>query len=224
MRDARVGEEDLVELGVAGHLAQRPHFHTRLVHVEQEVGDASMLRLVGIGAREQHPVVGQVRVGRPHLLPVHHPLVAVTFRSRRQPGEVGARSGFAEELAPLVVGPGHRRQELLLLRIRAVDEDRGRDHAHPDARDRTPRHRVAHHLLVEDRLLARRTVTPAVLGGPGDGGEPPVGQLALPGVRVARSNGGGRVIGEPGLSLGTERAVLGALFGDLVGYDSHGSV
>ena len=155
MRHARVGEEDLVELGVAGHLPQRPHLDPRLVHVEQEVGDASMLGLVDIGARQQHPVVGDVRERRPHLLPVHHPLVAVALRSRRQPGEVGAGAGFAEELAPLVVGPGHRRQELLLLRVGAVDEDRRRDHAHPDARHRTPGHVVAVHLLEEDRLLAR---------------------------------------------------------------------
>ena len=35
--DARVGEEDLVELGLARHLAQRAHLDTGLVHVDVEV-------------------------------------------------------------------------------------------------------------------------------------------------------------------------------------------
>ena len=35
--DAGVGEEDLVELGFAGHLAQRAHLDAGLVHVDEEV-------------------------------------------------------------------------------------------------------------------------------------------------------------------------------------------
>ena len=42
--------------------------------------------------------------------------------------------------------------------------------------------------------------------------------------RVAGSSCSRRVLREPCLRLGAERAVLGALFGDLVGYDSHESV
>ena len=39
-REFDVGEEDLVELGLAGHLFQRPHLDTRQVHREQEERDA----------------------------------------------------------------------------------------------------------------------------------------------------------------------------------------
>ena len=35
--DPHVGQEDLVELGLAGDLAQRPDLDARVVHVEDEV-------------------------------------------------------------------------------------------------------------------------------------------------------------------------------------------
>src|SRR5690606_2313016 len=40
---ADVGEEDLVELGLAGDLAQRPHLDAGVGHVADEVGDAPVL-------------------------------------------------------------------------------------------------------------------------------------------------------------------------------------
>ena len=52
---ADVGEVDLVELGVTGHLAQRPHLDARLVHVDDEVGEPLVLGRVGIGACDEHP-------------------------------------------------------------------------------------------------------------------------------------------------------------------------
>src|SRR5690606_34518563 len=39
-----VGEEHLVEHGVAGHLLERPDLDARLVHVDGEPGDALVLR------------------------------------------------------------------------------------------------------------------------------------------------------------------------------------
>jgi hypothetical protein len=57
---AHVVEEDLVELGVSGDLLERLHRHAGRVHVEQEVGDALVLRRIGIGAGQQHHPVGHV--------------------------------------------------------------------------------------------------------------------------------------------------------------------
>ena len=71
--DEHVGEEDLVELGLVGDLAQRPDLDARRAHVDDEVGDALLLRRVGIGAGETHAPVGELRVARPHLLAVEHP-------------------------------------------------------------------------------------------------------------------------------------------------------
>ena len=42
-------------------------------HVDDEVGDAAVLRRVGVGAGEADPPPGELRVGRPHLLARHEP-------------------------------------------------------------------------------------------------------------------------------------------------------
>jgi hypothetical protein len=54
-----VGYEDVVnehgvEHGIAGQLAQRLHLDAVAVHIEQEVGDAIVLRSARIGPGEQH--------------------------------------------------------------------------------------------------------------------------------------------------------------------------
>jgi hypothetical protein len=72
-----VGEEDLVEHGVAGHLAQRADLDARLVHVDGEPGDALVLGHLGVGAGDEHAQIGHVAERRPHLLAVDDPLVAV---------------------------------------------------------------------------------------------------------------------------------------------------
>ncbi len=51
-------EEHLVEVDLAAEVAERAHLDARLVQVEEEVRDALALRRVGIGAGEQHRVVG----------------------------------------------------------------------------------------------------------------------------------------------------------------------
>ena len=58
-RRAHVVEEDLAQLLVAGDVADRPHRHARLAHVDQHEADAGLLlhRLVGAHQREH---VGRV--------------------------------------------------------------------------------------------------------------------------------------------------------------------
>src|SRR5262249_49208951 len=109
--DARPVEENLVEVDLAAHVAQRPHLDAGLVQVEQEVRDALALRRVGIGAGEEHGEVGPVRPGGPDLLARHDPLVAVVHRGGRQRRQVRASAGLAEELAPSLLVANDRRQE-----------------------------------------------------------------------------------------------------------------
>src|ERR671924_342285 len=45
-----VGHVDLVELGLAGDLPQRPDLDARGVHIDGEVGEALVLRCLGVGA------------------------------------------------------------------------------------------------------------------------------------------------------------------------------
>ena len=75
--DAGVGEEDLVELGLAGHLAQRPDLDAGRLHVDDERGEAGVLHRFGVGAHDEQAPARQVGERGPHLLAVDDPLVAV---------------------------------------------------------------------------------------------------------------------------------------------------
>jgi hypothetical protein len=92
-RDADVGEVDLVELGLAGDLAQRPHLDAGRVHVDHEGGHALVLHGLGVGAGDEHAPARQVGERGPHLLAVDDPLVAVAHALRGEAGEVAAGPG-----------------------------------------------------------------------------------------------------------------------------------
>ena len=59
-----------------------------------------MLRHVGVGARDEDAELRHLRARRPDLLAVDDELVAVTHRPGGERGEVAARAGLAEQLAP----------------------------------------------------------------------------------------------------------------------------
>ena len=126
--DARIGHVDLVELGVAGELAQRPGLHARRMHVEDEVRQPLVLRHFRIGAGEQKSPPRPVREAGPDLLPVDHPLVAVGDGRRGQPGQVRARPRFGEQLAPDVLGGREPAQQspLHLVGLRVLTHRRSR--------------------------------------------------------------------------------------------------
>ena len=113
-------------------LAQRADLDPGEPHVADEEREAAVLGDVGIGARhEDRPARGAGATG-PHLLAVHHPLVAIAYRHRGEPGEVGTRTGLAEELAPALRTGEDRRQETGLLLMGADRTDRGRRLVHAD--------------------------------------------------------------------------------------------
>src|SRR5262249_17237121 len=98
-------EEYLAELGRSGDLPERPDRDTGTLHVEDEVGQAAVLRQRRIRAREENAPAGELRVARPHLLPGDAESVAVALRAGAHRGEVAAGVRLAEELAPdLVAG------------------------------------------------------------------------------------------------------------------------
>ena len=132
--DPHVGQEHLVELGLAGELPQRPDLDAGGGHVHGEVGEALVLGHVGVGAGDQQRPPGQVRRGGPHLLPGDHPA-----RRRRAPPGWPARPGRCPAPGSLnswhqisSAGP-QRAQPALLLLVGAVGQDRRRGHAQPDA-------------------------------------------------------------------------------------------
>ena len=152
--DAGVGEEHLVEHRPAGHLLQRADVDAGLVHVDGEVADALVLRHVRVGAGDQHAQVGHLAAGRPHLLAVDDPLLAVLFGLGLQAGEVGAGAGLGEELAPGALAGDDRTDVLLDLLGRAVRGDGrcGEEQAEPARR--------AERAVVGDRLLHQHGVAP----------------------------------------------------------------
>ena len=76
-RHPYIGEDDLIEMCLAGHLPQRPHLDAGEAHVEQEERDPPVARNVGIGAGHEDAPVGHPPVRAPHLLTVDHEIVTV---------------------------------------------------------------------------------------------------------------------------------------------------
>src|SRR4051812_33033979 len=107
-------EEDLVELGLAGDLAERPNVDVRLVHVEDEVGDPLVLGGVLVGAGEQHAPLRLVRVRRPDLLAGHLPAAVGLHGAGLERGQVRSRLWLGEALAPDLLAREDRLQKALL--------------------------------------------------------------------------------------------------------------
>ncbi len=159
--DAHILEKDFVELRRAGHLTERADLDSGLVHLEQQVADASVFGRFGVRAHEGEDHLGGHRARGPDLLAVDDEVVAVSDATRLDRGEVRAGAGLGVALTPLDFASNHWRQELRLLLLGAVHEDRGADVV--DALDRRA------HLgedLAKDELFDRREVGPAVLLGP----------------------------------------------------------
>src|SRR5579875_2775427 len=93
-------DEQLVELRLAGDLAQRADLHPLLLHVEQKVGETPVLGHLGVGARQQHAPLRVLGAAGPHLLSGDHPAAVVPHRPRLQRGQIRSRLGLGEALAP----------------------------------------------------------------------------------------------------------------------------
>ena len=99
---ARLVEEQLAEVALAVEGPHRPDLDAGLVHVEDQPGDALVLRRVGVGADQQLAVVGDVRPRAPDLLAGDDVVVAVALRARAR-----ATRGRSRRRAPR--SPGTRR-------------------------------------------------------------------------------------------------------------------
>jgi hypothetical protein len=165
VRDAGAVEEELVELGLAGDLAQRADLHALLLHVHQEVGEPLVLGRLGVRARDEHAPLRVLRGARPHLLAGEHPLVAIAHGARLQAGEVRAGVGLGESLTPDLISGQDWGQIALLLLLGAPRHDRwtGEQQAEHVGRQGSA---GAPELLEEDRRLGQRRPAPAVLAWP----------------------------------------------------------
>ena len=191
---ARVVEEHLAEVALAVDRAHRSYFHAGLVHVEDQPGDALVLRRVGVGAHEQLAVVGHVRTRAPDLLPVHHVLVAVPLRASAQRREIRSGLRLGEALAPHALALQDAGEVEGALLIGAFRDERGPCVHHPDEVDADVRRVRAGVLLEVHDLLGHGQSPTAECLRPLQPGVARVVELPLPRgvVRAARGPVAGR--------------------------------
>src|SRR2546429_9584828 len=99
-RYADVIEEHLIELRLARDLSERPDGDARRLHVHEEEADGLVLGSFWTGPHEEEAPVGDVGHARPDLLAVDDEVAVVVHRAGLEVGEVRARVGLGEALAP----------------------------------------------------------------------------------------------------------------------------
>ena len=207
---ADVGQEHLVELGPARHLAERSHLDAGGAHVEEEERDALVPRRVGIGPGHEDAPVADPPAGAPHLLTVDDETVAVLFSAGGERGQVAAGTGLGEQLAPHLLAPQGRAQVALALLRRAEAQDAAAGQHQTDHVEHR-RHAGGGALLDPGRGVLDGQPAAAVLDRPVQPGPAGLGQAPLPrppGVdQLGRADGAvvaGRVMGvggQPGARL-----------------------
>src|SRR5579871_365953 len=159
------------------------------MHVQDEIRDALVLGQLGVGARQQHAVVGMWPEAGPDFLAVDDPAFAVfegfEHRASLEAGEVGSRVWLGVQLAPDVVGSEHALHVALLLLLGAVVDEGWADQAEGEAVDGA-RHVAARHLFGDDGLLHRPCVLAAVGLGPAHADVASLVQRPLPGLLLGQ--------------------------------------
>ena len=107
-------------------VAQRAHGDARAVHRNQQIGDAIRRPVAIAGSHQREHPVRPVGHRGPHLLAGHAIHVAVANRARRERRKVASRTRFGESLAPELVGAQQGLEEAILLLLRTVRYQGGR--------------------------------------------------------------------------------------------------
>ena len=173
-------------------------------------------RRVGVGAhRARCPSSAKRRVRRPHLLTGHDVDAAALLGARREAGEVAARVGLAEQLAPDVVAGEDPRHPPPALLLGAVRHQRRPDEA--DAGASEERRRAARGRAPRCRSRPASATRPARRTRPASGCRPTVRRAAFAATPrsasassavVATLDVGRRVLAQPRAQLGAELLVV----------------
>src|SRR5579859_1306530 len=159
-RDAHVVEEHLVEMGLAGHLTQRPDGDTGRAEGDDEHRQALVLGPHRVGPGDAEGVVRLLRRRRPHLLAAQDVLLAVARRLGLEAGEIRPCPRLGEQLGPHLLAPDHAGDVTALLLLGAeVEQGGGADACRDRLADRGQG--VSGGLLVEHLLvLAGQALSP----------------------------------------------------------------
>src|SRR5579872_5868 len=163
LRHLHIFEENLVKIRVAGDLYQRPHRHTRAMHIDEDVTDALVLRGRWIGAREQDAHVGVMRIRGPYLLSVDDEVVAFLDRTRLQRRHIGTGAGLRISLAPDFLARQNLRHVALLLFLGSPMDDGRADQHDAEAIDQRGRAGPGHLFVVDDLLNQVRAASAVFL-------------------------------------------------------------
>ena len=87
-------EEHFIKAAAAGNLLNRANFNARRFHIEEEKGQAFMLRHGRVRAGDDNAVIAKMRARRPNLLAINHPFIAVFFAFRAQTRDIGTGGRF----------------------------------------------------------------------------------------------------------------------------------
>ena len=184
----RVGHPHAGVEGGIGLLAaqgvDRLEIEPRRGRSHEEQRQPLVLGHLGVGTGEHEDVAAHLRRAGEHLLPVDHPLLAVTHRSRARRRHVGTRVRFGvpegdEQLAPQRSGDD---RPFLLLRSDVGNGVDDHDRRRPPVPHETERTELVHDGMGESGI----DVGAAVLGRPTGAEEPVPG----PAAGAARPSGG----------------------------------
>ena len=229
LRHEEVGEDDLVELVLAGDLADRVHLDARLLHLDQKLGQAVTAVFLGRLRRpeDRDHVVGDMRRRGPDLGAVDEIAAVGLGRARLRGEQVGAgvRLAHADRKADLAAADA--RQDVHLDVFRGVFQQHRPALAVGD--EEAPRRRVGdahllgHHVTFEEgALLAAIFLRPGhaepALGADPAGKFRRVGVFAVGLVRI--EGAGGDFLGEEGAHF---LAQLLALLGQADRIETEGS-
>ncbi len=129
VRNGHVVERDLGGVARAhAQLLQRPgHRHTGQIRVDEEQRDAAVPR-AGLGLDDERQEVGPGAVGDEHLAAVDDPRLAVSYRARRDVGDVRAGVGLGDGDRADLLARDRGPQVALTLFVRSELRQRGRRH------------------------------------------------------------------------------------------------
>src|SRR5262249_30868023 len=159
-----------------------PDLHAWRLHVDQQKADPFMLAGV-VGTHEAEAPIGELRARGPDLLAVDEEMIALVHALRAQACEIGSSARLGVALAPPDLASHDARDVPFLLLFIAVFEERGPEHHHAHAADRTEGAEAVHLLLKDARLLLREAAA-AIQHGPGGRSPPFVGHRLLPARKI----------------------------------------
>ena len=212
-------QEHLAEMGRSADERDRASFDALALHVDQQEGDAALLR-TGIGADERETPVGMIGARGPDLLPLDQIMIAHIDAFGLERGEVGTGARLGKALAPAGHALGDAGEMLRLLRLGAELQKRRTEHRIAGHLHRVERPDAPHFLRQNLGLLMIERAA-AINGRPGGSApalfrhpiapENPVGiglgirRIVLIGDRILEGERGREVGFQPAARLGAKR-------------------